>query len=518
MTLQSWTFLFLVLPLSLLCFVSLVRAHRIVPAMVFLIGVSLVFAGSETPEDSILVIGSTLLNYGLASWIRGRSPLDPLRRVGLSIGIAANLGILAYFKYFDYVIDNVNALLGSSYDPASPLFFPAGLSFLTFQQIAFLVDSARETTARHMPPFLDYALFSCFFPKHTAGPILRKDEILPQIRRLGKAVNSAAIMEGLTRFLLGYAEKVVVADSLADYATPLFDAAAAEKPVGLIAAWGGVLAFTFQLYFDFVGYTDMAIGAARMFGLVLPENFMSPYKATSVSDFWRRWHMTLSRFLRDYLYIPLGGNRMGFPRQLINMFITMVLGGLWHGAGWTFVIWGAIHGLYLGFNHAWRRLGCSCSDSVGGILTFLAVVYAWVWFRADTAATAIRLTGALIGREGLWSDQAVHPLRALQQPAAQYSNLASIFGSLNVALTYDRWTIYPADILLSGPVLQACWLMLSAFLIWRFPTVQEWLQRQGSEPETAWSNRRGMLLASIFFLALLASMQQTARTFVYSQF
>ena len=517
MTLQSWTFFFLVLPITLLCFVFLIRVHRVVPAIIFLIGVSLVFAGSQNPADSILVLGSTLFNYGLVSWIRMRPPHDVLRRTGVFIGVAANLAILAYFKYFDYVIDNFNALLGSSYDPAAPPFLPAGLSFLTFQQIAFLVDSARDSPDRERPPFLDYALFSTFFPKHIAGPILRKDEILPQIKRLGATVTSAAVMEGGARFILGYAEKVVVADSLASYASPMFDAAAAGKPVGLIAAWGGVLAFSFQLYFDFVGYTDMAIGVARMFGLVLPENFMSPYKATSISDFWRRWHMTLSRFLRDYLYIPLGGNRKGLGRQLLNMFITMVLGGLWHGASWTFVIWGAIHGAYLGFNHTWRRMGLPCPASVGWLLTFLGITYAWVWFRAATPETAIRLTGALLGWEG-WSTSAVDLSQAIQEPAVAYASIAWMLQTLGVGLTYQHWTIYPANIFWSEPVLQTFWLAAAAVLVWKAPTAHEWLQRQAHQSAAAWPNHRAALLASIFFIALLFSMQQTARTFVYSQF
>lgn len=228
--------------------------------------------------------------------------------------------------------------------------------------------------------------------------------------------------------------------------------------------------------------------------------------------------MTLSRFLRDYLYIPLGGNRKGFARQVANLLITMTLGGLWHGASWTFVIWGALHGLYLGVNHAWRRLEMPCSAQVGWILTFLAVVYAWVWFRADTAEAAVRLTQAMIGMEGLWSDGTGHPLSAMQMPAARYSSLAWIFQSLNVGLTYDQWTIYPVNILLSEPVLQTLWLLVSAVLIWKLPTVQEWLHREPREPAATWSGTKGILLACLFFLALLVSMQETARTFVYQQF
>jgi alginate O-acetyltransferase complex protein AlgI len=518
MTLQSWTFLFGLLPVTLLGLVWLIRARHILSAVTFLIGASLVFLGMQTLSDAVLVLCSIMFNYGLGSWIRSRSQHEKLRGWMLFVGIATNVGVLAYFKYFDYLVDNLNAILGSSYDPAVPGFTPVGISFLTFQQIAFLVDCSRESMQRTRVPFVHYALFSCFFPKQIAGPILRQDEFIPQINVLDKTVNTVSIMEGLTRFLFGYAQKVVVADSLAVYAAPVFDAASAGKPLGFIVAWGGVLAFTFQLYFDFVGYTDMALGAARMLGFHLPENFMSPYRATSVSDFWRRWHMTLSRFLRDYLYIPLGGNRKGFARQLANLLVTMTLGGLWHGASWTFVIWGALHGLYLGVNHAWRKLGMPCSAHAGWILTFLGVVYAWVWFRADTAEVAVRVTQAMIGMEGLWPDGTSHPLSALQMPAARYSSLAWIFQSLNVALTYDRWTIYPVNILLSEPVLQAFWLSVSAVLIWILPTAQECLNREARDPAATWPGTRGVLLACLFFLALLVSMQETARTFVYSQF
>lgn len=518
MTLQSWTFLFGLLPASLLCFVWLLAFHHTVSALAFLIGVSLVFAGMQTAGDTILILCSAFLNYGLAVWIRMRPPEDPSRRWVLLGGIGANVGVLAYYKYLDYAVSNVNIVLGSSYDIVSPSFLPLGISFLTFQQIAFLVDNSRASMHRSSVPFFHYVLFTSFFPKQTAGPILRQEEFFPQINGLRTTVNTAAVIEGLTRFILGYAEKTIVADSLSSYAGPAFDAALSGTPTGFIMAWGGVLAFTFQLYFDFVGYTDMALGTARMFGFVLPENFMSPYEAASVIDFWRRWHMTLSRFLRDYIYIPLGGNRKGFGRQLTNMFVTMILGGLWHGANWTYVIWGAVHGLYLCVNHIWRRLSLPCSNSVGGLLTFFGVTYSWVWFRADTTEAAARLTRAMIGLEGVWPEGMEHPLRALEQPAVRYSTLAWLFHDLNVAVTYDRWTIYPVNILLSEPMLHIFWLSIAAVLVWKLPTVQEALQREPLEPAMAWSSRRSLLLVSLFFLALLVSMQETTRTFVYSQY
>jgi alginate O-acetyltransferase complex protein AlgI len=518
MTLHSWTFLFCFLPSSLLLFFSLVANRHSILALGALVAISLVFASWQNAGDALLILCSALFNYVIGSWILGRSAPHGGRRWAVTMGIATNLGVLAYFKYLDYLVDNMNVVLGSSYDLPPPAFLPLGLSFLTFQQIAFLVDSFRGHVHREGISFLQYLLFCCLFPKQVAGPILRHDEFFPQISSLFRAVNSVAILEGLMRFMLGFAEKVVVADSLSSYAAPAFDAALTGTPVGSVAAWGSVLAFTFQLYFDFVGYTDMALGIARMFGFVLPENFMAPYRATSAIDFWRRWHMTLSRFLRDYLYIPMGGNRKGFARQLVNIGVTMILGGLWHGASWTFVIWGGLHGLYLGANHAWRKAGLPCSKYAGWLLTFLGVVYAWVWFRAETAMAAIRMTRAMIGLNGLWSEGVIHALRHLEAPSPRYASLAAIFQVLDISVTVDRWTFFPVSMVLSEPVLHMFWLIVSGLVVWRLPTAQEWLQRGDSHQESMEWGRLGVLFASLFFLALLVSMQEIPHTFVYAQF
>src|SRR3569832_1691301 len=236
-----------------------------------------------------------------------------------------------------------HALHGGDLHPAR-IILPLGISFFTFQKIAFLVDAYRGEIGRLN--LLDFALFVSFFPQLIAGPIVHHSEVMPQFRRIGTAAVKLAPV-GLTLFALGLAKKVLLADTAARYATPLFDAAAAGKALDFTAAWSAALTYTAQLYFDFSGYSDMAIGAALLFGIRLPINFNSPYQATSIIDFWRRWHITLSRFLRDYLYIPLGGNRRGEPRRLLNIIVTMAIGGLWHGANWTFVLWGTFHGLLL---------------------------------------------------------------------------------------------------------------------------------------------------------------------------
>jgi alginate O-acetyltransferase complex protein AlgI len=259
---------------------------------------------------------------------------------------------------------------------------------------------------------LRYAVFVAFFPRLVAGPILRYGEIVPQLEGGERPAPMARdLMVGLTIFAIGLVKKSLLADSIAPYATSVFASAAGGDPVGLFLAWGGALAYTFQLYFDFSGYSDMAIGAARCFGIRFPMNFFSPYKATSIIDFWRRWHITLSRFLRDYLYIPLGGNRRGPARRYANLLITMLLGGLWHGAAWTFILWGGLHGCYLMVNHAWlavavRSAGLTAfrrsraGAAVGWGVTFLAVVVAWVVFRAPSFGVALTLLQAMAGVQG----------------------------------------------------------------------------------------------------------------------
>ncbi len=518
MMLHSWKFLFGILPAALVIVVGLAR---FLPSsiVVFLIGVSLFFAAAVSASDALIILSSTLFNFCLVLVMRARLHADLVSRCALAVGITTNIALLAYFKYFNFLADNVNLLLGSSYQPTSLGLLPLGLSFLTFQQIAFLVDQYREKGMPTEVSFSHYLLFCSFFPKQAAGPIIRAREFFPQIAGLSVTIHGTAFLEGLTRLIIGYFEKVVVADTLSLHATAVFNAASAGKPLGFVAAWGGVLAFTFQLYFDFAGYSNMAIGVARMVGFTLPENFMSPYKAVSIIDFWRRWHMTLSRFLRDYLYIPLGGNRKGFVRQLVNMMITMILGGLWHGASWMFVMWGTLHGLYLCVNHIWRQLGGECADKVGWLLTFLGVVYAWVWFRADSLVAALNLSKALVGAQGLWTEGLARSLVVLQTPMqGGLSSIAEMAGLLDLSLVYDRWKIYPVCILLSEPMLQLAGLVAAAIMVWRLPNAQEWLEQLRRPSCKGWSAARGGLLALLLFVALLVSLQGTMSTIVYSKF
>ena len=304
----------------------------------------------------------------------------------LAFGVIANLALLGYFKYADFFIMNVNRTAGTDI-PLLELALPLAISFYTFQQIAYLVDSYRKETQEY--DFLNYAVFVTFFPQLIAGPIVHHKEMMPQFAKLkNKVMHYHNIALGLFIFSIGLFKKVVIADSFAVWATQGFDI---EKNLNMIEAWFTSLSYTFQLYFDFSGYTDMAIGIALLFNIKLPINFNSPYKATSIQDFWRRWHITLSRFLKDYIYIPLGGNRKGEIHTYTNLFATFILGGIWHGAGWTFVLWGALHGLALVIHRAWQKLGLRMPTLLAWFITFNFINIAWVFFRATSFESAMKV-------------------------------------------------------------------------------------------------------------------------------
>ncbi|HIJ62385.1 MAG TPA: MBOAT family protein [Rhodospirillaceae bacterium] len=402
MLFNSYPFLFLFLPLTLTLFFLLGRRSHAL-AMGWMALASLFFYAWWSPPYLLLLLASAGFNYG-AGLLLARSPPGDARRPALALAVAANLALLGYFKYADFFIQTVNATFAAGW-PAMQIVLPLGISFFTFTQIAFLVDTARGEAKDY--DFVHYLLFVTYFPHLIAGPILHHKEMMPQFDRPDISRFSAnRLALGISVLAFGLFKKTVLADGLAAYATPVFAAAAHGGTPTPLEAWGAALAYSLQIYFDFSGYSDMAIGLARMIGIRLPLNFHSPYKAGSIIEFWRRWHMTLSRFLRDYLYFPLGGNRHGRQRRYLNLLATMVLGGLWHGAGWTFVIWGALHGLYLVVNHAWRavRPGSAVRGRgfrlAAGMLTFLAVVVAWVPFRADGVAAARTMLAAMAGLAG----------------------------------------------------------------------------------------------------------------------
>ncbi|MGH7152377.1 MAG: MBOAT family O-acyltransferase, partial [Acetobacteraceae bacterium] len=346
MLFNSHEFLFLFFPLALIAFHFLHRYGE-QAQIAALLSVSLLFYASWDVRFLLLLGGSILGNYAIGRSLDATVERGNGRRANqlLTVGVSLDLLVLGCFKYAHFVVDNVNSVSGTNFT-LERIILPLGISFFTFEQIGYLVDIRRGRI--YHTDLLRYAVFVSFFPRLVAGPIRRYSEILPQLaegRRPRDSLEDLAV--GLTMFAIGLVKKTLLADGIAPFAGPVFTAAAQGTPIDLLPAWGAALAYTCQLYFDFSGYSDMAIGAARCFGIRFPANFNSPYKSTSIIEFWRRWHITLSRFLRDYLYIPLGGNRRGRVRRYVNLMVTMLLGGLWHGANWTFVAWGGLHGLYL---------------------------------------------------------------------------------------------------------------------------------------------------------------------------
>jgi D-alanyl-lipoteichoic acid acyltransferase DltB (MBOAT superfamily) len=403
MLFNSYIFIILFLPIVLTIFYLLGQINYPKIALSWLVAASLFFYAWWNPEYLILIVGSILFNYALGRIITAEKH-RALHKTGLLLGVTVNLALLGYYKYCGFFIENINTLFELGFNDLN-IILPLAISFFTFQQIAYLVDSYRGIKTE--TSFLNYCLFVTFFPQLIAGPIVHHQEMMPQFKR--KSIfrcNVNHLSVGITIFTIGLFKKVVLADHIAEFSTPGFEIADAGGKLTFFVAWSCVLAYAMQLYFDFSGYSDMAIGLARLFGILLPINFFSPYKATSIIDFWRRWHITLSRFLRDYLYIPLGGNRRGRINKNINLLITMLLGGLWHGAAWNFIIWGGLHGLYLMINNFWRSLHKSSCKShyflqfCAWLLTFFAVLIAWVPFRAKTFTGAMSIWESMLGIHG----------------------------------------------------------------------------------------------------------------------
>lgn len=402
------------------------------------------------------------LNLNLSSRLKNRisSKISPKNFLIIAIGI--NLAFLAYFKYANFFIENVNQITNSHVNLAA-IILPLGISFFTFTQIAFLVDTFQGKVKEFN--FIHYTLFVTYFPHLIAGPVLHHAEMMPQFsRRSVSHINWDNIAIGLSIFIFGLAKKVLLADSMADFSTPVFEAVKAGNTPLLFESWLGALAYTLQLYFDFSAYSDMAMGLSLMLNVRLPLNFNSPYKATSIIEFWRCWHMTLSRFLRDYLYIPLGGNHLGKKRRYFNLILTMLLGGLWHGAGWTFIVWGSLHGIYLLINHAWRGIKENRGWGNGGplahffsvTLTFLAVVVGWVFFRADQVSSALTILQSMIGMNGI------------SLPISFKNELGSIIGIHSWLVFYGLTSSTSLDVLNA-----LGFLSIGFLIIWLMPNVHQ---------------------------------------------
>ena len=506
-------FLYAFLPVTLAAFLLAQRHLRGHASNWILLSASLLFYGWWDPRLLPLLLLSIAANHQLGGRLarQDRSSGNAL----LGFGIAINLVLLGAFKYADFLVTMTNCALGTSMAaPGIPL--PLAISFFTFLQIAFLVDCRR--TALAPPGLTDYALFVSYFPHLVAGPLVHHRELIPQFRRKVPCnENWENLCVGSTIFLIGLAKKTLLAQPAGAYSDKLFDATAAGASPTAIEAWVGSIAFAFQIYFDFSAYSDMAIGLSRLFGIWLPVNFASPYKATSIIDFWRRWHITLSRFLRDYLYVPLGGSRRGVTRRYTNVLTVMLLGGLWHGAGWTFVLWGGLHGLLLAANHLWRDWRGEQAPRVGRTaawfwrtITFCAVVVLWVPFRAESLSTTMSIWTGMVGLNGLVLPEHYAAIRWL--------------GGLN------EYGIRFAATPLYGGGWQLVDLALALAIVWTCPSTQEIMRnhRPALNHDTSGARSKipawrpslllGIATGAVAVVLFARTLQKQPGEFIYFQF
>ncbi len=520
MLFSSYEFILAFLPIVLAGYYlfSLRRDCRLV--MIWLLGCSLFFYAWWDFRLLPLLCGSILFNFVVGILlVRWRNEPN-VKCLTLTIGIVFNIGLLAYFKYADFLAQSIGAVIGQEFR-VEGIILPLAISFFTFQQIAYLVDVHRVGTSESS--LTRYAMFVAFFPQLVAGPIVHHSDVLPQFsNKFSRRFRARNLIIGSTIFTLGLFKKAILADGVSHYSDMLFTAVSQGRTVTFLDTWGGMLAFTFEIYFDFSGYSDMAIGLAIMFGIRLPANFHSPYKATNIIEFWRRWHMTLSRFLRDYLYIPIGGGRVSELRRHSNLIVTMLVGGLWHGASWNFVIWGGIHGVMLAVNQLWRdgiqsRFGpvknqSATSKALWTVVTFLAVTLAWVPFRAATLNETWVIYQAMLGQSGI------------SLPSTYFTYLGPL------GPVFKAWGMTTTEASLFQGISQIISLLAISVIVWFMPNTQQLMVRYYPVLETyshlayrkwsglSWRPTFGwaILLACLAVISILALERQ--KPFIYFQF
>ena len=468
MLFNSLEFLFLFLPVTLISYYFLINKIENDTKINFLIFVSLIFYGWWNFKYLFLIIFSIMVNYLCGLLIINSQKRYFLKKFSLIMGVFVNLSILVYFKYSNFFIENINELFGLNFILYS-IILPLGISFFTFQQISFLMDLFRNEKLYIKMNY--YFLFVTFFPQLIAGPIVNYREMVDQYDPSKNKLNNiwSNLSIGITLITIGLFKKVIIADKLAFWSDKAFVYSANEGTLTFLESWLNVLCFSFQIYFDFSAYSDIALGLALLFGFKLPINFFSPYKATNIIEFWRLWHITLSRFLKNYLYIPLGGNKFGKVRQFVNLFVVMAIGGFWHGASWTFILWGIMHGIFLSINHylnyAYTKLKINFIREnkiyfwISRILTFFLVSFAWVLFRSDDLNSAKNMYLSLFGFNGFSLPTHYEFL------LGSFSNYLKYFG-----VTFENMTNY-------GGGMQVLWVLGGFFWVWFLPNSIEFMQK-----------------------------------------
>ncbi|MDE7353571.1 MAG: MBOAT family protein [Acetatifactor sp.] len=493
MLFNSYTFL-IFLPILWFVWSALNRFRLFRAAQLALVIGSFIFYGKEDYKLCFLLAFSIVINYLLHLGLTWKKAGRIVRGLFLAAGLLVNLGLLFYFKYLDFAIENWNRLFGTGF-ALRKIALPLGISFYTFQQLSFVIDSYKKSMGRYS--FLEYCLFVCFFPQLVAGPIVLHQEMIPQLEKAGKSGFAASsnehyenMLSGMEYFAIGFAKKVLIADSFARICDAGYDNLAQLSSVSALLT---ILAFTLQIYFDFSGYCDMALGLGRLFDIRLPRNFDSPYKAANIADFWRRWHMTLTRFLTTYLYIPLGGNRRGMVRTCVNIMIVFTVSGLWHGAAWTFVLWGMLHGAAMVIYRVGKKLIDRLPKALVWLGTFLFVNGAWVFFRAEYFGQSLKLFAQAAG-----GGMQIHP------------------DMISAAWDHTIWKAV-LERLVSGQVLQmvgaaalAGWFVLWTVICVKLPSSHEMVERR----------RRGttyyIALGTVFATAFL-QLSQVSK-FIYFNF
>lgn len=385
MLFNSYVFVLAFLPVTLLMYFLLGKLKNRALSKIWLVGCSFYFYGYFNPSYVPIIALSILVNFALSQLLL-RLEKKPVRVLLLLIGLLLNLGVLGYYKYYDFFVSNLNSVFGTSFTLLH-LVLPLGISFFTFQQLSYVIDSYRKTVPAYH--FLDYALFVSFFPQLIAGPIVLHSEIVPQFAdEKSRKFNLENFGMGLYAFAMGMGKKVLIADTFAKVAEIGFaPGAAMNTPI----AWLTALAYCLQLYFDFSGYCDMAVGLGLMFNIKIPQNFNSPYQSLDIREFWQRWHMTLSRFFTTYIYFPLGGSRKGMVRTCLNLLVVFLVSGLWHGAGWLFIFWGFLHGMASLLYRLFRKQYDRFHPALRWLMTFLFITIAWVFFRATSWDIAMNI-------------------------------------------------------------------------------------------------------------------------------